>query len=71
MHKRDMKTTYSLARGTQCSVVTWMGKRAKGEGIYVHVQLIHFAVQQNQHDIVKQLHTNKSILEKETTKEKG
>ena len=48
-----------------------MGKRAKGEGIYVHVQLIHFAVQQNQHDIVKQLHTNKSILEKETTKEKG
>lgn len=47
------------------------GKRAKREGIFVHVQLIHFAEQQNQHDIVKRLHTDKIILEQETTKEKG
>ena len=31
-------------------------ERLKREGIYVYIQLIHFIVQQNQHNILKQLH---------------
>ena len=40
---------YSTGSSVQPSVVTWMGGmvgRSKREGIYVHIQLIHFVVQQ-------------------------
>ena len=34
----------SAGNPTQCSVVTSMGRKSKWEGLYVYVQLIHFAV---------------------------
>ena len=36
----------SSGNSTQCSVVMYMGKKFKNEGIYVHILLIHFGVQQ-------------------------
>ena len=50
---------------TQCSVVTQMGYRSKKERMYEHTQVIHCAVQKK-HNIVKQLHSDKS-LKKEST----
>ena len=35
-----------------------MGGRFKKEGVYVYIQLIHFAVQQK-HNIVKQVYSKK------------
>ena len=29
--------TYYIAQGTQCSVVTYMGRQSKKEGTYVYV----------------------------------
>ena len=37
---------YSTGNSTQCSVVTWVGRKSKKEGIYVYIWLIHFIVQQ-------------------------
>ena len=36
----------STGHPTQPSVVTYMGRKSKKEGIYVYKQLIHFVVQQ-------------------------
>ena len=36
----------SSGNSTQCSVVMYMGKKLKNEGIYVNILLIHFGVQQ-------------------------
>ena len=36
-----------------------MGKKYKKEGMYVYMGLIHFAVQQKQTNIVKQLYSKK------------
>ena len=33
-------------RSSSCSVVTQMGRKSKKEGMYVYIQLIHFAVQE-------------------------
>ena len=38
---------------------------SKREGIYVHIQLIHFFVQQNEHNIVKQIYLNKQSTSSE------
>lgn len=47
-------TMYKMTTENDCiaqgilliTLVTWMGRRCKEEGIYVYTQLIHFAVQQ-------------------------
>ena len=36
----------STGNSPQCFVVTYMGRKSKQEGIYVYVELIHFAEQQ-------------------------
>ena len=38
---------YSMGSSARCSVVTWMGRKFKREGICVCMWLVHFAVQQN------------------------
>ena len=38
---------YGTGNSTQGSVMTWVGGKAKTEGVWVYVELIHFAVQQN------------------------
>ena len=45
----------STGNPTWWSLVTWVERKSKEEGIYVYVWLIHFAVWQKLHDIVKQL----------------
>ena len=37
---------YSTGNSTHYPVMTYMGKESKKEWIYVHILLIHFAVQQ-------------------------
>ena len=37
-----------------------MGRRSKGKGIYLYIELIQFSVQQKLHNIVKQLYSNKN-----------
>ena len=39
---------YCIAQGTLLNALTQTGRKSKKEGIYVHVQGIHFAVQQKQ-----------------------
>ena len=50
--KSRTQLSNQLTAHTQCSVVTYIVKKSKKEGIYVHVWLIHFALQQK-HIIVK------------------
>ena len=45
-------------------------ERCKREGIYVCIELIHFVVQQKQHNAVKQLYFNKKIIIKLTQNHK-
>ena len=50
----------STGSSARCSVVTWgwvggMGGRSERERVRVYTQLIHFVVEQKQHNIVKQL----------------
>ena len=52
----------STGNSTQCSVVTYMGRKFKKEWLYYTLQLIHFAVQQKLNNIVKQLYSNKKIF---------
>ena len=47
--------TGSLA---QRSVLMGVGRNSREEGIYVHVQLVHFAARQNWHNSVKHIHAN-------------
>ena len=42
--KTNENLLYSIEYSTQCSVVTPMRRNSKKEGIYVYLQLIHFAV---------------------------
>ena len=42
----DENLLYITGNSTQCSVVTRMGRKSKKEGIFLYVQLSHFAVQQ-------------------------
>jgi len=35
---------YSPGNCTRCSIVTYMGRKFKKEGIYVYMWLIHFAL---------------------------
>ena len=35
----------STENSTSCTVVTWMGRKSKREGMYAYVELTHFAVQ--------------------------
>ena len=36
---------YSIGNPPQCFVVNKMGRKSKKEGMYVYIQLIHFALQ--------------------------
>ena len=36
---------YSTENASHCPVVTYTGKKSKKRGIYVHIELIHFALQ--------------------------
>ena len=49
---------YNSGNSTQHFVVTEMGRKYKKEGIYVYVQLIHFAIQQ----LEKEMATHSSVL---------
>ena len=48
MYKIDNYREHTLEHGNtpQCSVVTYVGRQSRKEGIYIHVQLIHFAIQE-------------------------
>ena len=42
----DKNLPQSTGNSTQCSVVTYIGRKFKTEGLHVYRQLIHFAIQQ-------------------------
>ena len=42
----NMNLLYGSGNPTRCSVVTLMGRKSKEEGLYVYLELIHFAVHQ-------------------------
>ena len=48
-----------------------MGRKSEEEGIYVYIELIHFAVHQKLKTIIKQLYSNKKILMKENVDSSG
>ena len=60
----DKDLLYSTGNSAQYSVMSYMRKESEKEWIYVHVKLIHFALQHT-HDIVNQLHANKSENKKD------
>ena len=53
--------TYRIAEGTLLTLSGDLtGKEIHKGGIYVNIELVHCVVQQNEHNIVKQLHSSKN-----------
>ena len=55
--------TYRELYSVLCSNLNENGREYKEEGIYVYIQLIYFAVnqQRNWHNMVKQVYSNKNL----------